>query len=214
MIGKRLRKSRKLAGLLQVELAAALGDRYDAAMISRVEAGHKSLRLDGAVKAARELGVSLDYLTGLTNDPRPIKKIVSAVEDDELQSIDKRDVRAAAGWGAHVESKAVIGRLAFRKDWLRKLGINAKHASIIDVMGDSMEPTLQNGNIIMIDHQRVDLVNKRIFAIHTGDGALVKRAARRGRIWRLVSDNANYEPLPFPKDGRVIGEVRWAGRTL
>ena len=197
-----------------MDLAVELGDRYDQSMISHVEANRKNLVLDAVFKAAEVLNVSVDYLAGLTNDPRPIKKIVSAVDDDELQTIDKRDVRAAAGWGAHVESEAVIGRLAFRKDWLRKLGINAKHASIIDIMGDSMEPTLQNGNIIMIDHQRVDLVNNRIFVIHTGDGALVKRAARRGRLWRLVSDNANYEPLPFPKDGRVIGEVRWAGRTL
>ena len=32
--------------------------------------------------------------------------------------------------------------------------------------------------------------------------------------WRLVSDNPDYKQLPFPKDGKVLGEVRWAGRTV
>ena len=71
MIGERLAKARKAAGMAQVELAAALGDRYDNTMISHVEHGRSSLLLDGAVRAAKELGVSLDYLTGLTDDPTP-----------------------------------------------------------------------------------------------------------------------------------------------
>ena len=214
IFGKRLAAARKQAGLMQVELAVALGDRYDHTMISHVERGRSALLLDGAVNAAKVLNVSLDYLTGLTDDPRPTAEITAAVNDDELESIDKRDVRAAAGWGAHVESEPVIGRLAFRKDWLSKHGIDAKKASIIDVYGDSMEPTLQDGTIIMVDHQRVSLTSDRIFVVHTGDGVIVKRAMRMRNRWLLSSDNAGYEPLPFPKNGRVIGEVRWAGTTL
>ena len=71
MIGERLAKARKAAGMAQVELAVALGGRYDNTMISHVEHGRSSLLLDGAVRAAKELGVSLDYLTGLTDDPTP-----------------------------------------------------------------------------------------------------------------------------------------------
>ena len=71
MIGDRLRKARKAAGLAQVELAVAMGDRYNGQMISMVENNHSGLLMDGAVKAAQELGVSLDYLTGLTDDPTP-----------------------------------------------------------------------------------------------------------------------------------------------
>ena len=56
VLAKRLAEARKRAGLRQVDLAAALGHRYDQTMISHVESGHSSLLLDGAVKAARELG--------------------------------------------------------------------------------------------------------------------------------------------------------------
>ena len=71
MLGKRLAEARKKAGLDQVDLAVALGDRYDQPMISRVESGNRTLRLDGLVKAAQELKVSIDYLLGLTDDPTP-----------------------------------------------------------------------------------------------------------------------------------------------
>ena len=77
-----------------------------------------------------------------------------------------------------------------------------------------MEPTLQDGNIIMVDHQRVALVHKHIFAVHTSDGLLVRRAVRSGRKWRLVSENPKHKPTALPRDAQVIGQVVWAGRTL
>ena len=71
MLGQRVKEARKRAGLLQIDLAAALGDRYTHTDISRVESGQRGLRLDGLTNAAKELGVSLDYLVGLTDDPTP-----------------------------------------------------------------------------------------------------------------------------------------------
>ena len=71
VFGSRLALARKRAHVTQAELAAALGDRYDQTMVSAVERGRAALRLDGAVRAAQALGVSLDYLTGLTDNPRP-----------------------------------------------------------------------------------------------------------------------------------------------
>ena len=71
MLGERLAACRKRSGLTQIELAVELGDRYSGSMISNVERNRSNLLLDGAIGAARVLGVSLDYLTGLTDDPTP-----------------------------------------------------------------------------------------------------------------------------------------------
>ena len=71
MLGERLAQARKRAGLYQVDLAAAMGDRYDQKAVSAVERGRNSLRLDGLVSAAEELDVSADWLLGLTDDPTP-----------------------------------------------------------------------------------------------------------------------------------------------
>ena len=71
MLGQRIAEARKRAGLGQVELAVALGDRYDHSVISRVESGQSGLRIDGLANAAAELNVSADWLLGLTDDPTP-----------------------------------------------------------------------------------------------------------------------------------------------
>ena len=82
MQGQRLAQARRRAGLAQVDLAAAL-DR-DRTLITHVEAGRKLLGFDGAVKAAQTLKVSLDYLAGLTDDPRPSADLAAAL-DQALQ---------------------------------------------------------------------------------------------------------------------------------
>ena len=71
MLGQRIAEARKRAGLGQVELAVALGNRYDHSVISRVESGQSGLRIDGLANAAAELKVSADWLLGLTDDPTP-----------------------------------------------------------------------------------------------------------------------------------------------
>ena len=98
--------------------------------------------------------------------------------------------------------------------WLLKRGINADKASIADVLSDSMEPALQEGSVILVDHQRVRRLNNRIFVVRTEDGVIVKRLTKKRKRWWLTSDNPTYKPLPFPRDGKVLGQARWAGRTL
>ena len=92
--GRRLAQSRKRVRLTQVQLAVALGDRYDHTMISHVEAGRSALLFDGATKAARELGVSLDYLAGLTDTPEPAATLaakVSVLDDASAVTTDEAD---------------------------------------------------------------------------------------------------------------------------
>ena len=61
--------------MAQADLAVELGDRYNRQMVSHVENGRSSLLFDGAVRAARVLGVSLDWLAGLTDDHRPAAEL-------------------------------------------------------------------------------------------------------------------------------------------
>ena len=85
MIGERIRKARIERGLMQIDLAVAMGDRYGSSMISQLESGQRSLRLEGAALAARELGVSLDYLVGLTDDSTPSTQLESRLAKAEAE---------------------------------------------------------------------------------------------------------------------------------
>ncbi len=229
MLGERLEQSRRRAGLAQVDLAVALGDRYNHSVISKVEHGKSALRIDGAVKAAETLGVSLDWLTGLTDDPTPSARLtakVSELEDasavttdeEDGHTIDVMELDTAAGAGAIVDFEQVKDRIRFRRSWLRKHGLVARQCKVIGVKGESMEPTLTDGCSILVDLNRRSRLVRHIYVVRTDDGLIVKRAGKnRAGAWQLVSDNPDkqeWPTLPWPDTADVIGEVKWAARTF
>ncbi len=212
--------ARKRAGLRQVDLAVALGDRYDQTMISHVESGHSALLMDGAVKAARKLGVSLDYLVGLTDDPTPsaellIKGITAEIRQlPGAQPVPVRRLRTAAGSGALDLDEDVKAYAYFRQEWLSRQGLVAERCSIISVMGESMEPTLPEDCVILVDHNRKRRLNGHIFVVRKSDGLVVKRARKDDSgNWLLVSDHPAWEAEPWG-EVEVIGEVKWMAREL
>ena len=223
-------RARQRAGMKQVELAVALGDRYDHTVISAVEHNRSSLRLDGAVKVARTLGVSLDYLTGLTDDWTPAAELAerrgtaeAAVAHAAVLRPDYSPVQlvtgGAVGGGAEgdAEHARVDGYVPFRNDWLAKHGLDPRRCSVIPVIGKSMEPGIQDGAVILVDHQRTRRRHDRVFVVATGDGELVKRVRRSTDGWWLVSDHTDqdrYPPMPWPPGAAVRGQVLWTGRTL
>ena len=209
-------------------------------MIGHVEHNRSALRYDGLVKAAKTLNVSIDYLAGLTDDPKPsaereerLNQLEAQVDelsakslpfpaaellhqeaDPELAWVGKYGVLGSAGPGAFVDSEHVVKQIGFRRDWLRKKGLNPAKCSVIDVNGDSMEPTLHHGAMILIDHQRNRRLENRIFAVRSDDGPLIKRLMHDNHHWLLVSDNEEYKPVKWPREAVVIGQVMWTGRTL
>ena len=214
VIGERLAESRRRAGLSQFQLAVELGSRYDRTVISKVEHNHSALLADGLMKAAETLRVSVDYLLGLTDDPAPAAELLHQEADPELAWVGKYGVLGSAGPGAFVDSEHVVKQIGFRRDWLRKKGLNPAKCSVIDVHGDSMEPTLHHGAMILIDHQRNRRLKNRIFAVRSDDGPLIKRLMHDNHYWLLVSDNKEYKPVKWPREAVVIGQVMWTGRTL
>ena len=232
MLGKRILAARKRAGLTQTQLAVALGKRYNGSMISIVEHDRSALLFDGATKAARELNISLDYLAGLTDNPEPAATLAAKVRElddagalatdaaapDSLRQVNLAELDAAAGDGAQIDTEQITGRIAFRRAWLSRHGLNPTQCVIIGVKGESMEPTLTDGGSILIDRNRRSRRVGHIYVVRTDDGLIVKRAGKsRAGNWQLVSDNPDKQEWPtlrWRDDADVIGEVKWAARTF
>ena len=75
--GDRLAAARKRAGLVQVELAAEID--CSRTLITHAEANRVSLSPDRWVQVAQALGVSVDWLAGLTDDPTPAAELTARV---------------------------------------------------------------------------------------------------------------------------------------
>lgn len=122
---------------------------------------------------------------------------------------------ASAGGGALAFDEVAIGALRFSARWLREQGLDPRMLSAIRVEGDSMEPSLRDGDEILVDRTPRPL-RDGIHVVRSGDALLVKRldTAQPGQIV-LVSDNAAYRPIELPRaEVEVIGRVVWKGGRL
>ena len=216
----RLRKARRRAGLSQQELATALDK--DRTLVSHVEGSKKFFSLEVVIEAARILETSVDYLVGLSADPAPpwlptASRVTapSTVRDlPGIRWVEVRGLAAAAGGGAAVLGEEIEGYLAFRRKWLANHGIDPTQCVVIDVTGDSMEPTLPEGSAILVDRAQRRRQAGRIYVIRGENGLLVKRALRQQQGWVMASDNSPHPSLPWQPDAQVIGEVRWMARSI
>lgn len=68
-----------------------------------------------------------------------------------------------------------------------------KYIESLNVTGDSMEPTLKNGNIIFINRSLKDVGRGGIFVVSTASGLFIKRVNLKtdGTV-DLISDNSSY----------------------
>lgn len=131
------------------------------------------------------------------------------------------DVRAAAGHGAVNGHEQADDALMFKEDWIRyELGAKAQDLCLIRVSGDSMEPTLRAGDVILIDHRACRPDREGIYIMRVGEMLLVKRlqALPGGKI-RVTSDNPAFDPWTLDQEELgtevlVVGRVVWSGRRL
>lgn len=124
-------------------------------------------------------------------------------------------IGASAGPGAHAEGESVFDTIQFSSRWLRSLGLQPGQLSTIVVSGDSMEPTLRDGDEILVDRTLRPL-RDGIHVARLGDSLLVKRldTGRSGTVV-LLSDNPAYPPVECAaQEVEVIGRVVWKGGKI
>jgi len=227
-IGQRLRKARELRGKTQRQMAKEL--ETSASHLSSMEHGRVGTSNRTARLAAVVLNVSLDYLMGLTDDPRSSRDMLADLETQkhELEALKEAykdgefiavsEVDTSAGAGAVVQDESVTGHVKFPYQWMRRRGLHAARCRIIRVTGDSMEPTLPNGSAVLVDLDRKHRQDGKVFVIRIGDDLVVKRIVRDPEAgWLLVSDNPDkrtWVTRPWPEDAAVIGEIKWVARSL
>ncbi|MCA3470614.1 MAG: helix-turn-helix transcriptional regulator [Rhodobacter sp.] len=135
------------------------------------------------------------------------------------------DALLAAGNGHLNDTDAVTGHLAFRKDWLAEMGVSPASVVIATASGDSMEPTIHNGDMLLIDLDRTSVPARAreagdtrpsgIYAVLDDGAARVKRVelAAPG-TFALLSDNPAFPAEFRPSDSvSIIGRVVWWGHT-
>ena len=139
---------------------------------------------------------------------------------NDLVSVNRSLVRASAGAGAIPGSEAGKPYFGFDERWLRTLTATpADGLSIIRVEGDSMAPTLNAGDDILVDSgDTADRLRDGIYVLRVEEALIVKRLAMHpvGSWVTVQSDNPAYPDWPDCNLSEIhcVGRVIWAGRKI
>jgi phage repressor protein C with HTH and peptisase S24 domain len=137
-----------------------------------------------------------------------------------LVSIKRHPVSVSAGPGAVVSEELGKPCFAFDERWLKALTASAPaKLSIVRVEGDSMAPTLNAGDDILVDlGDAADRLRDGIYVLRIDDSVVVKRLALNpmGRRVTVQSDNPAYSDWPDCGLDEIncIGRVIWSGRRI
>lgn len=174
---------------------------------------------ENAAAVAKYLGVSVPYILRGEAD-----KSETTTGSEEADLIPIYNVEAAAGHGALVEGEDVVDLLALPPGYIRKLtSANPRNLTIISVKGDSMNPTLKDDDIVMLDMTKRDLSYDGIFVFRDlgtsdGNGLQVKRigrGTRRGYVMLISDNNRLWPPVERAADEiEVVGRVIWTGSKV
>lgn len=240
-------KESKARGDAQPLNQAEVGERCEwkspQSTVSQYMTGKVALNLDALVKLSKALdfepyevsptlaaGIrraapgqsALDSSRVASNTPFPAGDDVEAI-DDKYAFIPQYDAKAAAGLGSENPHVEIRSTLAFKRDWLRMKGVNPKNLIVIYAEGESMWPTINDHDVLLVDRSSVEPTHKQVYVLTSTDrGTIVKRLIRTAiGSWIIRSDNNDSDEYPDRvlsrsdfNEHRILGRVIWRGGDL
>lgn len=96
---------------------------------------------------------------------------------------------------------------------------NPEAMVLMRVAGDSMQPEILDGDVVLLDQSKKDIMPGRIFAVGFDDSIYLKRIDKQpGKVILKSVNEEAYPPIELDIRGdmaeyfRVIGKVVWSGR--
>lgn len=156
--------------------------------------------------AARHEGPTRSALTLPVQQPMP---------DIELLAVPLVSASLSAGTGSLETEGEILDFFAFRSDWLCRKG-NPDRMVLMKVYGDSMEPEIRHGDMVLIDQSKQQIYPHTIYAVGVNEEIYIKQVETLpGHRMILRSLNERYDPITVDLRGdmaesvRIIGKVIW-----
>ncbi|WP_422412660.1 MULTISPECIES: XRE family transcriptional regulator [unclassified Endozoicomonas] len=164
-----------------------------------------------------EFRVDLNWL--LTGNQNDSGQISDTKESKEIVFAPMFDVEASAGMGSAVQGEEVSDYFAFNKTFLsRQLGVSGESLAFVTISGDSMLPTFQDGDQVLVDLSRRSVHSEAVYLIQTEDGLMAKRVKQVQHELKITSDNPEYPrwnmDLKKVEENPVVGKVIWCARAV
>ena len=98
-------------------------------------------------------------------------------------------------------------------------GLNEKYLEAFYADGDSMYPTINSGDVVLLNKAQKDPIHNNIFALNGTEGVIIKRLSYAGAVnqWGLVSDKRKFPDRWLDEDDEpmaLMGQIVWRGGDL
>ena len=205
--------AQKLGGSSEIARRANIS----ASLVSRYLSGINKPSFSNLAAIAQGCSVSLDWLVfGRGN-------LLVGINNQFQLAIPFYQQEASAGPGVFADDTSRAEQmLALPAALINKHSRTAACSLFaIQAKGDSMEPTIRDGSLLVVERTSPALSpHEGIHVLGRGDLLLVKRIQPRDPgLIRLRSDNSNYEPEDVRLDDphqnlRILGRVIWIGHSI
>ncbi|QYY84781.1 LexA family transcriptional regulator [Pseudomonas germanica] len=144
-------------------------------------------------------------------------------DDPSYTGVLQLTAQGSTGTGEENTHVEIRGVMAFKSSWLRANNLSQRYLDVIYAKGNSMEPTINDGDVMLVDGSKIEPKDGQIFAMQSmTKGTIVKRLVKSDiEGWIIRSDNpdkARYGDEAL-RDGeinevRIIGRVVWRGGMI
>jgi len=146
--------------------------------------------------------------------PRALQQIVTdavdAANQEEYVPVRRASVKIVGGDPVITVDPAggdFNGVINLSKTWLQKRGLKAESVFVATVAGDSMQPRIHEGDLLLLNQADTTKRDGRVYGFVHDGRFVVKRLRKDGRRWLLTSDNPEYAPIEAIEATKVVGRV-------
>ena len=163
----------------------------------------KKIPLDTLLSLIQNETINIDWLLTGKGSMHTNDNSLQKTDDSDTIEIDKLSLKASAGTGIENFEVEVEDKLSISKTFF-KTPQNPQNLKIIQIIGDSMEPTLQDGSFIVIDISKKGGIDG-IYALLLQNEVLVKRLQfNLDKTINIISDNPTYKTQQYdPKETQI-----------
>ena len=219
-LGTRLRELEK--GFANREEAAKAAGVAKSTLQRWIE-GKSDPSFEGLVRLAGAAGVSVEWLaTGQGKTGPMVEGLRQQIKEigNGFVMVPRYNVEASAGPGALADEENILDHMAFQEGWVsRTLRADPRKLALISAVGDSMEPAIRAGDLLLVDTGIDQVIDDAIYVIAMDGHLMVKRLQRFfGGAVSVKSDNPAYVEQTLGADeagyATIAGRVRWIGRLI
>lgn len=214
-LGKRIKSARELRNVSQEALGKVCG--VSRAAVAQWEAETSAPTMDKLEPICEKLDADPVWL--LTGKHGPKDKTNGQV-GVAMVYVPEYDVRVAAGGGFAISEETKRDVWPFSRGYIEnQLRLQTTHLVVLEVQGDSMEPTLRTGDRVMVNLSDKRVSQPGIFVLWDGDGTVVKRLeivpnSKPLKIKRISDNPLHHTYDVVAEDTTIVGRVVWHARRM